>query len=112
MCRARQPRIEAPRIEEVKAINDVDIIRLGDVSSGLHFPGSFSFGGMDEQRSGPILAAYTSEASQSPASAPVTELGTASSGIQTTVNAGRFEGQFARDSRRYSVGTDLYSARI
>jgi hypothetical protein len=40
----------------------------------------------------------------------VTESGVASSGIQRAVNGARFEGQFASSLRRYSIGTDLYSA--
>ncbi len=97
-------------LSKVVENNDVNTVQPGDISSGLQLPSSFSFIGIDEQTSAPILAAYTSEASQPPSTAQVTELGVASSGIQTTINGGRFEGQFASNSRRYSIGTDLYSA--
>jgi hypothetical protein len=89
--------------------NDVSAVRPDNVSSGLQLPSSFSFDGIDKQASGPILAVYPSEASQPPSPAQVTELGGASSRILTTINEGRFEGQFSSNSRRYSIGTDLYS---
>jgi hypothetical protein len=57
-----------------------------------------------------MLATYTNEASPRPSPAVMTELGAAARGIQSAFNAGEFTGQFASNSRRYSIGTDLYSA--
>ncbi len=97
-------------ISQVVDSNDVDAVRPAEVSSGLQLSRSFSFGGIDPQDAGLALAAFTSEASPPPSPAQVTQLGVASNGIQQTFNAGIFEGQFASNSRRYSIGTDLYSA--
>ena len=71
---------------------------------------SLNGGDSDEETLGPTLAAYDREASQPPFIVQVSQLGVASSGIETTRDAGRFEQPFSRNPRRFDVGTDLYYA--
>ena len=106
-------------LSKVVENNDINTVRPGDISSELQLPNSFSFGGIDEQTSGTIRAAYTSQVSQPPSvpptpespppESPTPESAVASTGSETTDDAERFRGNFSNDARRYDVGTDFYS---
>ena len=89
--------------------NYVDVEPPASMAPELQQPKSLTGGGSDEETLGPTLAAYNREVSQPPSIVQVSQSGVASSGFKTTRDAGRFEGQFSRNPRRFDVGTDLYS---
>ncbi len=70
---------------------------------------SLAAGGSEEETLGPTLAAYSQEVIQQPSTREAPNSGLAPSGFEAVPDARRFEGQFSNNSRRYSIGTDLYS---
>jgi len=96
-------------LEKVVEDNDVKTSRLGDTSSGLQLPSSFSFGGLDEQTAGLALAVYSGEVNRPTSVVQASDPRVASTGRTPPANAQKFQGVFSRNTGSFGVGTDLYS---
>ncbi|TWU32037.1 DcaP family trimeric outer membrane transporter [Novipirellula artificiosorum] len=90
--------------------NDGGIELPVSMSPGLQLPGSFTFGGIDDQTAGLALADFSGEVNQPTSIAQVSESQVVSTGLTPAPNASRFQGKFSRNPRQFDVGTNLYDA--
>lgn len=90
--------IESPagRAPEFRLIKSLGFQSVADEDAGSEVPAI-------------SLAGYSQQAIQPTPAVQVPDVGSTSSGINLSGDAGRFQQAFLSDSRRFNVGTDLYS---
>ena len=108
-CHAQDSFLTETWLSQSGEANDGDLEPpLGNALERLG-PLSLAASGSEEATLGPTLAAYNQALIQPPSTMEVPDADFAPSGFQAAADASRFQGQFASNSRRYSIGTDLYS---